>query len=58
VGVVAAPPSFAALAVSLLVYDTLAAMLFAGTTRYRVPWDFLLALLAAAGVQRLASRRR
>jgi 4-amino-4-deoxy-L-arabinose transferase-like glycosyltransferase len=58
VGVVAAPPSFAVLAVSLLAYDALAAMLFAGTTRYRVPWDFLLPLLGAAGVQRLASRRR
>ena len=31
----------------LLAYNTLAAMVFAGTARYRAPWDFLLALLAA-----------
>ena len=30
--------------------------LFVGATRYRVAWDFLLALLAAAGVRRLARR--
>ena len=28
-------------------YNTLAAMVFAGTARYRTPWDFLLAILAA-----------
>ena len=37
----------------LLVYNTLAAMLFAGTTRYRVPWDFVLALLAAFALERV-----
>jgi 4-amino-4-deoxy-L-arabinose transferase-like glycosyltransferase len=47
----------AALALLLLAYDTLAAMLFAGETRYRVPWDFLIALCAAAAVTRLARRR-
>ena len=31
----------------LLGYNTLVAMVFAGATRYRVPWDFLLAILAA-----------
>ena len=31
----------------MLAYNTLAAMVFAGTARYRAPWDFLLALLAA-----------
>jgi hypothetical protein len=36
---------------------------FAGTTRYRVAWDFVLALLAAAALSRvpwarLVSRRR
>ena len=41
------PRFFAALAVLLLGYQTLVAMLFVGETRYRVPWDFLLALLAA-----------
>jgi hypothetical protein len=40
----------------LLGYQTLIAMLFAGATRYRVPWDFLVALLAAAGIDAIASR--
>jgi hypothetical protein len=54
----AADRLFALLAGSLLVYNTLAAMIFAGTTRYRVPFDFLLALLAAAALDRLVSRSR
>ncbi len=49
---------FLALALVLLVYETLAAMLFAGATRYRVPWDFVLALLAAAAVDRGLDRYR
>src|SRR5438876_9185208 len=47
------PRRFAALALALLVYDPLTAMLFACETRYRVPWDFLIALCAAAAVTRL-----
>jgi len=43
---------FLALALVFLAYETLAAMLFAGATRYRVPWDFVLALLAGAAVDR------
>jgi hypothetical protein len=62
VGVFLAPVRFVALALSLLAYNTLAAMVFAGTARYRVPWDFLLALLAAftilAAWERYGSRRR
>jgi hypothetical protein len=46
-GLFVAPRRFVALAVALLAYNTLAAMVFAGTARYRAPWDFLLALLAA-----------
>jgi 4-amino-4-deoxy-L-arabinose transferase-like glycosyltransferase len=38
-------------------YETVAAWVFAGTTRYRVPWDFVLALLAAAVVERVLARR-
>jgi hypothetical protein len=53
----AVPRRFLALAVVLLVYETLAAMLFAGATRYRVPWDFVLALLAGLAVDRLLARR-
>jgi hypothetical protein len=43
---------FVWLAALLLAYNTLAAMIFAGTTRYRVPFDFLLVLLAAAAIDR------
>jgi Dolichyl-phosphate-mannose-protein mannosyltransferase len=49
---------FVLLAVLLLAYNTVAAMIFAGTTRYRVPFDFLLVLLAAAAVERLMSSSR
>ena len=47
VGVFVAPAYFVGLAVMLLAYNTVAAMVFAGSVRYRAPWDFLLALLAA-----------
>jgi 4-amino-4-deoxy-L-arabinose transferase-like glycosyltransferase len=49
-------PLLRALAVIFVVYETAAAWVFAGTTRYRVPWDFVLALLAAAALERLWSR--
>ena len=42
----------------LLAYQTLAAAVFAGTTRYRVVWDFLIALLAAAALAWVAERPR
>jgi hypothetical protein len=50
------PRRLAALALLLLAYNTALAMFFAGETRYRVPWDFLIALSAAAAAVRLASR--
>jgi len=46
-GLFFAPRHFVALTLLLLAYNTFAAMVFAGTARYRAPWDFLLALLAA-----------
>ncbi len=46
------------LAVALLGYQTVVAWGFAGATRYRVPWDFLVALSAAAAVWALVDRRR
>lgn len=56
------PRRFLALVLLLEVYSTLAAMAFAGTVRYRAPFDFLLALLAAAALVRvwvwLRDRRR
>ena len=60
-GIVLLPRRLAALAVLMLGYDTLTAMLFAGETRYRVPWDFLIALSATVAaielVRRLTVRR-
>jgi 4-amino-4-deoxy-L-arabinose transferase-like glycosyltransferase len=51
------PQRFLALALVFLVYETLAAMLFAGATRYRVPWDFVLALLGGAAIDSYLERR-
>src|SRR5262245_38890733 len=50
------PRRFVVLAGVLLTYTTLMAMVFAGETRYRVPWDFLLAVSASAAIVELASR--
>jgi hypothetical protein len=36
--------------VLLLAYQTIVAVLFVGETRYRVPWDFLIALCAGAAL--------
>jgi 4-amino-4-deoxy-L-arabinose transferase-like glycosyltransferase len=44
------------LIVTLLAYQTVVAMAFAGTTRYRVPWDFTLAIAAGAAVVWLLER--
>ncbi|MDH4346835.1 MAG: glycosyltransferase family 39 protein [Thermoleophilia bacterium] len=48
------PRRFLGLVAILLAYNTLAAMAFAGTVRYRAPFDFLLAILAAAALVRAA----
>ncbi len=58
VGLLVAPRPFAVLALLLLAYQTAAALAFVGATRYRVPWDFLLAILAAAALTRLVERLR
>ena len=50
------PRRFLALALLLLAYNTLAAMAFAGTVRYRAPFDFLLAVLAAFALERAWAR--
>ena len=57
IGLFFVPTVFAWLAGLLLAYNTAAAMLFAGTTRYRVPYDFLLALLAGGAIERLLRSR-
>jgi 4-amino-4-deoxy-L-arabinose transferase-like glycosyltransferase len=56
-GLFAVAPAFRALALLFLLYETAAAWVFAGTTRYRVPWDFVLALLAAAAIDNWPFRR-
>jgi 4-amino-4-deoxy-L-arabinose transferase-like glycosyltransferase len=58
VGLFLVPRYLAALAVLMLGYQTLVAMLFVGETRYRVPWDFLIALFAATAAVRLVARVR
>ncbi len=50
VGALLAPRRFVALVVLLVGYNTLVAMAFAGTVRYRAPFDFLLAILAATAI--------
>jgi hypothetical protein len=50
IGVAVGPRRFVALALAVLAFQTLAAIVFVGATRYRVATDFLIALLAAAAV--------
>ncbi len=52
------PRWFAAFVLALLAYETLAAMVFVGATRYRIAWDFLIALSAGAALDALRRRRR
>jgi 4-amino-4-deoxy-L-arabinose transferase-like glycosyltransferase len=58
VGLFLAPRAFVALALLLLAYQTVAALAVVGATRYRVAWDFLLALLAAATIEHAIKRFR
>ena len=50
--------TFAVLALAVLAYQTLAAVVFVGATRYRVSTDFLIGLLAAAALDWFLGRRR
>jgi hypothetical protein len=59
VGIFVTRRRFVSLALALLAYQTLAAMVFVGATRYRVSTDFLIAVLAAGALQwAVESRRR
>ena len=58
VGLFVVPRAFAVLVALLLAYQTAAALAFVGATRYRVAWDFLLAVLAAAAVERILAKVR
>ena len=49
---------FVGLAVAVLAYQTLAAVVFVGATRYRVATDFLIALLAAGAIEWALTRRQ
>lgn len=57
IGLFLVPRSLGIFVVLLLGYQTAAAALFVGETRYRAPWDFLIGLLAAMTVVALARRR-
>src|SRR5206468_2571960 len=57
-GLAVVPRRFAACALAVLGYQTLAAIVFVGATRYRVATDFLIALLAAATLDWTLARRR
>jgi hypothetical protein len=58
VGLFVARRTFVMLALALLAYNTAVALVFVGATRYRVAWDFLLAILSAAALARLGERVR
>jgi 4-amino-4-deoxy-L-arabinose transferase-like glycosyltransferase len=55
-GLAYVPRRLAALAVTLLAYQWALAVVFVGATRYRVPWDYIVALLAAAALVEIAAR--
>ena len=58
VGLLFVPRAFLALALVLFAYQSASAAVFVGATRYRIAWDFLLALLAAGLVVRFERARR
>ena len=55
-GLFRVPRRFAAVSLLLLGYQWALAIIFVGATRYRVPWDFVAALLAGAAVVDIAAR--
>ena len=57
-GLFFAPRAFVWLALLLLGYQTLCAAAFVGATRYRIAWDFLVALLATAALVRVCAWAR
>ena len=52
-GLVLVPRRVGVLLAAVLAYQTLAATAFVGATRYRVPWDLAIALLAGAALVRI-----
>ena len=57
-GIFVAARRFVGLALAVLAYQTLAAMVFVGATRYRVTTDFLLAVLAAGAIEWVLRQRQ
>ena len=57
-GLFVAPRTFVWIVLLLAAYQSVWAAIFVGATRYRVAFDFLLALLAAAALRWLWERRR
>lgn len=55
-GLFLAPRPFVALTLLLLAYQSACAVAFVGATRYRIAWDFLLALVATAALARAWER--
>ena len=55
-GLTRVPRRVAVLSVTLLAYQWGLAIIFVGATRYRIPWDFVAALLAGAALVDLAER--
>ena len=55
-GLFRVPRRFAALSLLLLGYQWALAIVFVGATRYRVPWDYVGALLASAAIVDIAAR--
>jgi hypothetical protein len=53
IGLLRLPRRYLTLTLLLLAYGTVMAMVFAGTVRYRVPWDFLLCIPAAFALTRM-----
>jgi hypothetical protein len=58
IGLFLAPRWFVGLALLLAAYQSAFVAVFVGATRYRIAFDFVLALLAASALSRLAERRR
>jgi len=57
-GLFVVPRAFAALVLLLYAYQSAFAAIFVGATRYRIAFDFLLAVLAAAAIERVVRRVR
>jgi hypothetical protein len=58
IGIFVTARRFVGLALAVLAYQTVAAIVFVGATRYRIATDFVIALLAAAAIDWALRRRQ